>query len=202
MTVRFPPELVHALPECIIESHLDAAEQSSLAEDVLDGLTRPFKELSPKHFYDERGAALFDRICELPAYYPTRTERSILQRFAQQIARHTGAIELVELGGDFDPAAYDHVVRFDPFHEWIEMRLRERRRQVVRIREVDLLVRFEAGEEMRTEISGKFTRRRVATDLTAAELELVNWFTDPDERYALPLARRRGPHALGLGCTA
>src|SRR5881398_2578158 len=52
-----------------IESHLAGAEQRSLAEDVLDGLTRPFKELPPKHFYDARGAELFDRICELPEYY-------------------------------------------------------------------------------------------------------------------------------------
>ena len=57
-----------------------AAEERSLADDVLDGLTRPFKELPPKHFYDARGAELFDRICELPEYYPTRTERAILER--------------------------------------------------------------------------------------------------------------------------
>ena len=46
---------------------------------MLDGLTRPFKELPPKHFYDERGSELFERICELPEYYPTRTERAILE---------------------------------------------------------------------------------------------------------------------------
>ena len=50
----------------------------ALPDDVLDGLTRPFKELPPKHLYDARGAELFDRICELPEYYPTRTERAIL----------------------------------------------------------------------------------------------------------------------------
>ncbi len=89
---------MRALPECVIECHLGDVEESSLAEDVLDGLTRPFKELPPKHFYDERGAQLFDRICGLPEYYPTRTERAILERFAQQIARQTGAVEIVELG--------------------------------------------------------------------------------------------------------
>ena len=41
-----------------IESHLDGAHERSLADDVLDGLTRPFKELPPKHFYDARGAQL------------------------------------------------------------------------------------------------------------------------------------------------
>src|SRR5215472_8025485 len=48
-----------------IDSHLSEPEERSLADDVLDGLTRPFKELPPKHFYDARGAELFDRICEL-----------------------------------------------------------------------------------------------------------------------------------------
>ena len=54
---------------------------------MLDGLTRPFKELPPKHFYDARGAELFDRICELPEYYPTRAERSILEHNAAELAR-------------------------------------------------------------------------------------------------------------------
>jgi L-histidine Nalpha-methyltransferase len=49
-----------------IESHLDGTNERSLADDVLDGLTRPFKELPPKHFYDARGADLFDQICDLP----------------------------------------------------------------------------------------------------------------------------------------
>ena len=61
-----------------IDSHLDGVHERSLADDVLDGLTRPFKELPPKHFYDARGAELFDQICEQPEYYPTRSERSIL----------------------------------------------------------------------------------------------------------------------------
>ncbi|HTE59419.1 MAG TPA: L-histidine N(alpha)-methyltransferase, partial [Solirubrobacteraceae bacterium] len=73
-------------------------DESSLADDVLDGLTRPFKELPPKHFYDEAGAELFDRICELPEYYPTRTERAILAARAGDVAELTGAAEVVELG--------------------------------------------------------------------------------------------------------
>jgi L-histidine N-alpha-methyltransferase len=85
-------------PELRIDSHLDGTEGSSLAEDVLDGLTRPFKELPPKHFYDEHGAELFDQICEQPEYYPTRTERAILKQRAEEIAELTGAVELVELG--------------------------------------------------------------------------------------------------------
>src|SRR4030081_423876 len=80
-----------------IDSHLES-EERSLADDVLDGLTRPFKELPPKHLYDARGAELFDRICELPEYYPTRAERAILEQNSHELARLTQAAELVELG--------------------------------------------------------------------------------------------------------
>ena len=65
--------------EIEVHSYLAESDERALADDVLDGLTRPFKELPPKHFYDARGAELFDRICELPEYYPTRTERAILE---------------------------------------------------------------------------------------------------------------------------
>src|SRR3954468_13204647 len=82
----------------VIESFLGGGEHRTLADDVLDGLTRPFKELPPKHFYDARGAKLFDQICELPEYYPTRCERAILQERAAEIVARTGAAELVELG--------------------------------------------------------------------------------------------------------
>jgi L-histidine Nalpha-methyltransferase len=320
-------------PAIRIDSHLDGTQERSLADDVLDGLTRPFKELPPKHFYDARGAQLFDQICELPEYYPTRAERAILEQQAELLAQVTGAVELVELGsgtaaktrvlldalheagtleryipvdvtesmvrecahalideypglrvhgviGDFerhldrippaagprvvaflggtignfppgsrrrqlrriadllgpcdhllmgtdlvkdphvleaayddaqgltaefnrnllavlnreldaafDPQDFDHVALFDPQHEWIEMRLRARRAHTTLVRALDLPVHFEAGEEMRTEISAKFTRERVEADLSAADLELVLWLTDPDELFALTLSR-------------
>src|SRR6185437_1125280 len=97
MASQTPPE--PAVETAIrIDSHLDGAHDRSLADDVLDGLTRPFKELPPKHFYDERGAELFDRICDLPEYYPTRAERSILEGNADELAQLTAAAELVELG--------------------------------------------------------------------------------------------------------
>jgi L-histidine N-alpha-methyltransferase len=317
-----------------IDSHLDGAHERSLADDVLDGLTRPFKELPPKHFYDARGAELFDRICELPEYYPTRAERAILKDTAGELAALTNAVEIVELGSgtaaktrvlldalhatgtlsryvpvdvteavvrdcaeeltgeypglsvhgvigdferhlahvpaavgprivaflggtignfppgsrrrvlrdiarllgpddhllmgtdlvkdpevleaayddaagvtaefnrnvlrvlnreleaDFDPDDFDHVALFDREHEWIEMRLRARREHTTLVRALDLPVRFRAGEELRTEISAKFTPERVESDLAAAGLELVRWLTDPDELFALTLSRR------------
>src|SRR6476659_6732905 len=58
---------------------------SGMAADVRAGLTRPFKELSPRYFYDERGSELFERITELEEYYPTRCEREILDGQAEEI---------------------------------------------------------------------------------------------------------------------
>jgi L-histidine Nalpha-methyltransferase len=318
-----------------IDSHLDGSEERSLAEDVLDGLTRPFKELPPKHFYDARGAELFDRICDLPEYYPTRAERAILEQSAEELARLTGAVELVELGSgtaaktrvlldalyaagtlaryvpvdvtermvrdcaeelareypglrvhgvigdferhldrvppsagprivaflggtignfppgsrrrflreiarllgpedyllmgtdlvkdpdvleaayddaqgvtaefnrnvlrvlnrelqaDFDPDDFEHVALFDRENEWIEMRLRARREHTTLVRDLELSVHFDAGEELRTEISAKFTPARVGRDLSAAGLRLVRWLTDPEQLFALTLSQLR-----------
>jgi len=319
-----------------VDVHVGPGTPRSLHEDVLDGLTRPAKELPPKHLYDQHGSELFDRICELPEYYPTRTERAILTARAGAIVARTGMAELVELGsgtaaktrvlleageragtlrryvpfdvaeqmvrdtagalapehpglelhgivGDFerhlgeipppepgrprvvaflggtignflpgarrrflrelggllgsegflllgtdlvkDPdvleAAYDdsagvtaafnlnvltilnrelgadfpverfeHVAFYDPERRWIEMRLRARRACTVRIPAIDLEVSFLRGEEIRTEISTKFTRPRLESDFAAVGLELEEWLTDEDERFALTLARR------------
>jgi L-histidine N-alpha-methyltransferase len=321
--------------EIRIQSWLSEADERCLANDVLDGLTRPFKELPPKHFYDARGSELFEQICELPEYYPTRTETQILRERAREIVKRTGAGELVELGSgaadkarilldamarertlqryvpldvsqqvvedaaralvqeydglrvhgmvgdlerhleripepdddprliallggtignfppgsrrallreirsvlraedwlllgtdlvkdpaiieaayddsrgvtaefnrnvlhvvnreldaDFTPEAFDHVAFFDRRHEWVEMRLRARRPCTVLIADLDLRVEFAAGEELRTEISAKFTRSRVEADFAAAGLTLAHWYTDPDRLFALSLGRR------------
>ncbi len=316
-----------------IDSWLSEADERCLANDVLDGLTRPFKELPPKHFYDARGSELFERICELPEYYPTRTETDILRRQAADIVQRAGAGELVELGcgsadkarilldamaragslrryvpldvsqqavevaagdlveeypglqvhgviGDFErhleqvprsleaprivallggtignfppgtrrgllrklgallgprdrlllgadlvkepsvieaayddpggvtaefnrnvlhvinreldadfvPECFEHIAFFDRRHEWIEMRLRARRPCSVLIAALDLRIEFAAGEELRTEISAKFTRSRLEADFQAAGLELDRWYTDPDGLFSLSLA--------------
>lgn len=67
-------------------------------QDVIDGLTQSSKTLPPKYFYDDRGSELFEQICDLPEYYPTRTEASIIEKYADEIAQLTGSRELVELG--------------------------------------------------------------------------------------------------------
>ncbi len=67
-------------------------------DDVIQGLMRTPKSLPAKYFYDDRGSELFEQICDLPEYYPTRTEAWILNEYAGQIATITGSCELVELG--------------------------------------------------------------------------------------------------------
>ena len=66
-----------------------------------------------------------------------------------------------ELQADFDPDDFEHVALFDRQHEWIEMRLRARREHTTLVRDLDLPVHFDAGEELRTEISAKFTPERL-----------------------------------------
>ncbi|MBD1849043.1 L-histidine N(alpha)-methyltransferase [Leptolyngbya sp. FACHB-711] len=66
--------------------------------DIIQGLQQVPKTLPCRYFYDDRGSALFEQICDLPEYYPTRTEQAILEDCALEIAQMTGACELVELG--------------------------------------------------------------------------------------------------------
>lgn len=318
-----------------IDPWLDNADERSLAENVRIGLTADFKQLPPKHFYDARGSELFERICDLPEYYLTRTERQLLRDHASAITAAIKAGELVELGSgapdkarflldamraqgtlqryvpvdvseqalreaaailaseypglrvhgvvgdferhldrvppredvprlvallgstignfappgrrkllgqiapllgladrlvfgadlvkevavleaayndaqgvtaefnrnillvinrelgaDFDPPAFEHVARYDREHEWMEMRLRATRGMTVRIAALELEVRFAQGEEVRTEISAKFTRERLESDLGAAGLAVREWYTDAEERFALVVAAR------------
>ena len=67
-------------------------------QDIIRGLTQNPKSLPPKYFYDDRGSQLFEQICDLPEYYPTRTETAILHQFGNEIAAMTRTCQLVELG--------------------------------------------------------------------------------------------------------
>ena len=93
-----------------------------------------------------------------------------------------------ELGADFDADAFDHVALWDARDEWIEMRLRSRTAQTVKVPALDLAVDFAAGEEMRTEVSAKFREEGVRAELAAAGLELAHWWTDREGRFALSLS--------------
>ncbi|MFJ8487561.1 L-histidine N(alpha)-methyltransferase [Streptomyces sp. NPDC094038] len=96
-----------------------------------------------------------------------------------------------ELDADFDPDAFDHVALWDAENEWIEMRLRSRVAQTVKVPALDLAVDFAAGEELRTEVSAKFRRAGVTAELAAAGLELTDWWTDAEGRFALSLSMAR-----------
>ena len=96
-----------------------------------------------------------------------------------------------ELHADFDPDAFDHVALWDAENEWIEMRLRSREEQTVKIPGVDLAVDFTEGEELRTEVSAKFRKEGVRAELAAAGLELTRWWMDGEGRFALSLSVAR-----------
>ena len=318
-------------PFLLTRSLPEDATDAALRADVLKGLTCTPKTLPPKWFYDAQGSELFEKITELPEYYPTRAEREILVDRAGEIAAVTGARTLVELGSgssektrflldaltglhtyvpvdvsesaltlagqalieerpgldvhaliadftggmalpdtpgprlvaflggtignllpaeravflasvrallspgdalllgtdlvkdeqvlveayddaagvtaafnknvltvidrelgaDFDPGAFEHVAVWDRDNEWIEMRLRSRTAQTVKVPALDLAVHFAAGEEMRTEVSAKFRRDGVRAELSAAGLELAHWWTDGQGRFALSLSVAR-----------
>ncbi|WP_030896414.1 MULTISPECIES: L-histidine N(alpha)-methyltransferase [unclassified Streptomyces] len=318
-----PFHLTRTLPE-------DATD-AALRADVHRGLTGNPKTLPPKWFYDAHGSDLFEKITELPEYYPTRAEREILLAHSGDIATATRARTLVELGSgssektrhlldaltdlhtyvpvdvsesaltqagqalaaerpgldvhaliadftaeltlpdtpgprlvaflggtignllpaeraaflssvrallapgdalllgtdlvkdegvlvrayddaagvtaafnknvltvinrelgaDFEPSAFDHVARWDAGHEWIEMRLRSRTAQTVKVPALGLAVDFVAGEELRTEVSAKFRQEGVRAELFAAGLDLAHWWTDSEGRFALSLSVAR-----------
>jgi L-histidine N-alpha-methyltransferase len=316
-----------------IDVHLPASGPlAGMADDVREGLSCPFKELPPKYFYDERGSELFERIMELPEYYPTRAERSILDARAAEIVaaanpatlielgsgsaaktrslldamrdagtletyvpvdiseeitrrtaetlvgeydgllvhgvicdyethlervpREEGAIiaflggtignfrpaprrsflariatlmypgdrfllgtDLVkdrarleaayddsagvtsefnknvlsvlnrELGANFDRDGFEHVAFWDADNCWIDIRLRSLAEQFIDLTELDMRVHFARNEEMRTEISTKFTPERLEEVYADAGLEMTELWTDPDDLFALSLAR-------------
>ncbi len=95
------------------------------------------------------------------------------------------------LDADFRPEAFEHVAFFDEANSWIEMRLRANGAQAVKIDGVDLDVTFADGEEIRTEISAKFTRDAVERELHGAELALDDFFTDGAGLFGLAFASPR-----------
>jgi L-histidine Nalpha-methyltransferase len=94
-----------------------------------------------------------------------------------------------ELGADFDPARFDHVAFWDDVNSWVDIRLRSLADQVVTLTALQMQVAFAEDEEMRTEISSKFTREQLEAIYAEVGLELVEWWTDPEGLFALSLAR-------------
>jgi L-histidine N-alpha-methyltransferase len=316
----------------VLEQGGEEGGKETLSEIRL-GLLRTPREISSKFFYDDRGSALFERICDLPEYYPTRVERALLTRFADRIVDRSRADVLVELGsgsstktrllldalaranrlsayvpfdvnqsfvrqvaadltagypglrvhgvvgdfmkhlmyipdggrrlviilggtigniqpsraaaflsevsdrmsageffllgtdlikdvdrleaayndtqgvtaefnlnalrvmndlldGDFDPEGFEHRALYNRERDRIETRLRSKREQVVRLPGIEMEIAFERGEEILTEISVKYDRPRVEALLRESGFEMVEWLTDPENLFALSLAKR------------
>jgi L-histidine N-alpha-methyltransferase len=91
------------------------------------------------------------------------------------------------LGADFRHEDFEHVALWDAGNEWIEMRLRAVRDVLVGLPAIDLVVAFDAGEDMRTEISAKFRREGLTRELAAAGLAPAGWWTDTNDRFSLSL---------------
>ena len=93
-----------------------------------------------------------------------------------------------ELGADFDLDRFDHEATWDPDEEWMDLGLRSRVDQRVRIDDLDLDIDFTAGEYLRTEVSAKFRLPSLAEELAAVGLDVEHWFTDVAGDYAVSLS--------------
>jgi L-histidine N-alpha-methyltransferase len=94
-----------------------------------------------------------------------------------------------ELDADFDVDAFEHVAFWNELDSWIEMRLRACGEQHVTIEGADLEIEFADGEEIRTEVSTKFTRERLEEELRGVGMQLEAFFTDEDDMFGLTLAK-------------
>ena len=97
-----------------------------------------------------------------------------------------------ELAADFDPSGFEHVGLWDPIHTRVDLRLRSLRDQHVSIIGADLEVEFGDGEELKVEISTKFTREQIAGELADAGIAVEQFWTDSGGDVAVLLARRAG----------
>jgi dimethylhistidine N-methyltransferase len=112
-----------------VRLHGEAPSLQTLGEAVLQGLARRPRRIPPKFFYDERGSRLFDAICDLPEYYPTRTEMGILESCAAEVAALAGEDStLIELGSGasrkirllLESLRPRHYVGIDISHEFLQ----------------------------------------------------------------------------------
>ncbi len=103
MSISFPTanrESLNLLQRLKIDDLSDPTVTASANDgsDLIVGLTQEQKTIPCHYLYDDRGSELFEQICELPEYYPTRTEAQILRENGRAIAQTTGNCELIELG--------------------------------------------------------------------------------------------------------
>ncbi len=82
----------------MIDVHLNTQDPAAIKEEIRAGLFSTPRTLPTKYLYDDQGSALFERICESPEYYQTRTEHALLKTVADEVIARTGTETLVELG--------------------------------------------------------------------------------------------------------
>jgi L-histidine Nalpha-methyltransferase len=95
-----------------------------------------------------------------------------------------------DLEATFDEDLFDHVAGYDLARQLVDIRLRARAAHQVKVAALGLTVPFEAGEEMRTEISVKFTRKGLESELAAAGFKRARWWTDRARDFSLSLWRK------------
>ncbi len=93
-----PPASSSDDPRLRVDVHVRPGQRATLPADVRAGLLQRPRRIPSKHFYDARGSELFDAICDLPEYYPTRTEQRLLDRIVDDVLAQTAPDILVELG--------------------------------------------------------------------------------------------------------
>jgi len=96
------------------------------------------------------------------------------------------------LCADFDPEAFDHVAFYDRDNAWIEMRLRAKHDMTVSVPGARLDLDYRRGDEIRTELSCKYTRASLVEQLAGTGLQVEGWYTDPDDLFVCALLRRTG----------
>jgi L-histidine Nalpha-methyltransferase len=110
----------------------------------------------------------------------------VTAEFNRNILRVVNAV----LGGNFEPEAFAHVAFYDPERAWIEMRLRATRDMNVKVPGAGLELGYCTGDEIRTELSCKYTRPSFLARVRDTGFDLARWFTDPEGLFASALLRR------------
>jgi len=114
---RAGPEQLRPRAAHAVRWRFEDLPETHFLDDVLAGLSRPQKALAPKYFYDARGSALFEAICRLPEYYPTRAELALTRAHLDDIARFAGrGCELIEFGSGASVKTRLLIRRLQPAH--------------------------------------------------------------------------------------
>ncbi|OGA39967.1 MAG: dimethylhistidine N-methyltransferase [Betaproteobacteria bacterium RIFCSPLOWO2_12_FULL_62_13] len=169
-------------------------DAGSFLEDVIAGLSQPQKALNPKYFYDERGCELFEAICELPEYYPTRTEMAMMRAHVHEMTRRLGpGCALIEYGSGSSLKTRALIAELGPaVYMPIDIAAAQLRKSSIRLAEIfpDLLIAAVCADYSRPlalpDIACLKTHRRVIYFPGST----IGNFTVPEARQFLHDARR------------